>query len=172
MSETDLLVYLMDEAFEGPGIVASNESQALMTNLATITEAQWPSRPAGATRTIEAIARHVAECKVMYAEHALGPGRLTWLDPEVRPWPADEGPMVDVLAWLRRTHADLMGHVRLQSDDDLDRPRRANWGRGEETRWLLSTLLQHDLYHAGEINHLRSLLDGDDRWRYQQLGFG
>ena len=30
----------------------------------------------------------------------------------------------------------------------------------------------HDAYHAGEINHLRSLLDGDDRWRFVQLGFG
>ena len=41
-----------------------------------------------------------------------------------------------------------------------------------ETRWLLSRLLQHDSYHAGEVNHLRSLIDGDDRWRWQQQGFG
>ena len=80
--------------------------------------------------------------------------------------------MDEVLAWLRDSHAALMGHVRALSDDDLGQPRRANWGRDEETRWLLSMLLQHDLYHAGEINHLRSLLAGDDRWRFQQLGFG
>jgi hypothetical protein len=24
----------------------------------------------------------------------------------------------------------------------------------------------HDLYHAGEINHLRALLRGTDRWPY------
>ena len=33
-------------------------------------------------------------------------------------------------------------------------------------------MITHDAYHAGEINHLRSLLSGDDRWRYVQLGFG
>jgi uncharacterized damage-inducible protein DinB len=172
VSEIDLLCYLMDEAFSGRGIVESNESQALMTNLATVEPEMWRARPAGATRTIEAVARHVAECKVMYAEYAFGPGRLNWGDLELRRWPEDEGPMDEVLAWLAESHATLMQHVRALSDEDLARPRRANWGRDEETRWLLSMLLQHDLYHAGEINHLRSLLEGDDRWRYQQLGFG
>jgi uncharacterized damage-inducible protein DinB len=172
VSEIDLLCYLMDEAFLGRGIVQSNESQALMTNLATVEPGMWHARPAGAARSIEAIARHVAECKVMYAEYAFGDGQLTWVDPEVRRWPDDEGPMDEVLAWLGDSHAALMRHVRALSDEDLGRPRRANWGRDEETRWLLSMLLQHDVYHAGEINHLRSLLAGDDRWRYQQLGFG
>jgi uncharacterized damage-inducible protein DinB len=172
MSEIDLLGYLMDEAFRGPGIVQSNESQALMPNLATVDPGMWRARPAGVTRSIEDIARHVAACKVMYAEHAFGEGRLTWVDPEVVRWPADEGPMDAVLAWLEESHAALMRHVRGLSDAELGRPRRANWGRDEETRWLLSTLLQHDLYHAGEINHLRSQLAGDDRWRFQQLGLG
>jgi hypothetical protein len=30
-------------------------------------------------------------------------------------------------------------------------------------------IIGHDFYHAGEINHLRSLLGPDDRWRWQQL---
>ena len=95
----------------------------------------WHARPAGAARSTEAIARHVAECKVMYVEYAFGEGRLTWVDPEVRRWPADEGPMDEVLAWLGDSHATLMRHVRALSDEDLGRPRRANWGRDEETRW-------------------------------------
>ena len=31
-------------------------------------------------------------------------------------------------------------------------------------------MVTHDAYHAGEINHLRSLLDGDDRWRLRPGG--
>jgi len=31
----------------------------------------------------------------------------------------------------------------------------------------LSMLLQHDTYHAGEINRIRSLLAGEDRWAWQ-----
>ena len=47
-----------------------------------------------------------------------------------------------------------------------------NWGELRPTRWIIAAMITHDAYHAGEINHLRSLLDGDDRWRYIQLGFG
>jgi hypothetical protein len=28
------------------------------------------------------------------------------------------------------------------------------------------TMVEHDLYHAGEINHLRALFTRDDRWAY------
>jgi uncharacterized damage-inducible protein DinB len=172
MSEVALLTYLMHEAFEGTGIEESNESQSLMANLATVDNAMWRARPAAATRTIESIALHVGSCKVMYAEYAFGAGRLTFDSPEVQPWPDGEAPMPETLAWLRETHARLMVHVAPLSDQDLHVSRLANWGEQRETQWLLSTLLQHDSYHAGEINHLRSLLDGDDRWRWQQMGFG
>jgi hypothetical protein len=37
-----------------------------------------------------------------------------------------------------------------------------------ETRWIISVMIQHDLYHAGEINHVRSLLSGDDRWLFER----
>jgi hypothetical protein len=52
------------------------------------------------------------------------------------------------------------------TDDDLSRPRLANWGEERPTRWLLSTLLQHDTYHAGEVNHIRALLAADDVWKW------
>src|SRR5206468_3415357 len=41
-------LYLLDEAFNGRGIEESNESQALMTNLATVGEREWRALPAGA----------------------------------------------------------------------------------------------------------------------------
>jgi hypothetical protein len=28
-------------------------------------------------------------------------------------------------------------------------------------------MIEHDLYHAGEINHLRSLRQGTDRWAHE-----
>jgi hypothetical protein len=39
-----------------------------------------------------------------------------------------------------------------------------NWGEQKETRWIITAMIQHDLYHAGEINHLRALIQGTDRW--------
>ncbi len=168
------LIGLMDEAFDGGGIEASNESQALLTNLATVSDEQWCARPEGATRTIEAIAIHVGACKVMYDDYAFGPGQRQFGTPEVEPWGADgPAPMNEVRAWLRSAQATLRGHVAaLGDDDELDRPRLTNWGEERPTRWIVASMITHDAYHAGEINHLRSLLSGDDRWRYVQLGFG
>src|ERR1700687_795697 len=36
--------------------------------------------------------------------------------------------------------------------------------------WIVAAMITHDAYHAGEINHLRSILGNDDRWRFIQLG--
>ena len=32
----------------------------------------------------------------------------------------------------------------------------------KETRWIISVMITHDLYHAGEINHIRCLSQRDD----------
>ena len=76
-SGIETLLALMEEAFDGAGIEASDESQALMTNLATVADDQWRARPEGVTRTIESIALHVGACKVMYDDYAFGRARCS-----------------------------------------------------------------------------------------------
>jgi hypothetical protein len=165
----DTVLYLMDEAFRGPGLEESNEAQALLPNLATVTDAIWRMRPLGVERSIEAITMHVGACKVMYDDYAFGGGTLRFGQPPAEPWPDGRAPKDEVIAWLQETHQVLVDHATaLKDDDELRKPRKTNWGEDRETRWILSTMLQHDLYHAGEINHLRSQLLGDDRWRWQQ----
>jgi uncharacterized damage-inducible protein DinB len=172
-SGIDALLYLMDEAFRGAGIEESDESQALLPNLATVGEATWRALPPGGARSIEAIALHIGACKVMYDDYAFGSGSLDWDMPEVQPWPEGAAPMDETVAWLEAVHARLAEHVAaLADDDELERPRRANWGEDRPTRWLVAAMITHDAYHAGEINHLRSILGPDDRWRHVQLGFG
>ncbi|HYU48584.1 MAG TPA: DinB family protein [Candidatus Limnocylindria bacterium] len=164
----ELVLYLVDEAFRGKGLEASNESQALLTNLATVREADWRAVLPGADRTIEKIVLHVGACKVMYDDYAFGPGTLFWTDSKVEPWPAGKAPMVETIEWLEEVHERLVEHVAALSDADLTVPRLTNWGEQRETRWIVSVMLQHDLYHAGEINHIRSLLSGDDRWLFER----
>jgi uncharacterized damage-inducible protein DinB len=160
------LLYLMREAFEGAGIEETGESQALLTNLATVPEARWRATPPGSDRSIESIVLHLGSCKVMYDDYAFGGGTLFWDQPAVQPWQEGEAPMDEAIAWLRDAHARLVEHVTALADDDLDRPRRANWGEERPTRWLIAAMITHDAYHAGEINHLRSLMSGDDRWMF------
>jgi hypothetical protein len=169
----EALLYLLDEAFRGPGIEETDESQALLSNLATVREEWWRARPAGAERTIESIALHIGSCKIMYDDYAFGAGTLDWGTTEVEPWAEGEAPPDALRSWLETTHARLVEHVvALEDDSELDRPRMTNWGELQPTRWIIAAMVTHDAYHAGEINHIRSLLHGDDRWRYIQQGFG
>lgn len=169
----DALLDLMDEAFRGRGIEASNESQALLTNLATVPAAAWNALPTGAARSIAAIATHVGACKIMYDDYAFGAGTLRFATPEVEPFAEDAVVPDTVIAWLDGAHRRLVDHVTALTDDsELDRLRPTNWGEGRPTRWIVAAMITHDAYHAGEINHLRSLLGTDDRWRFQQMGFG
>jgi len=171
-SGIDTFLYLLDDAFRGAGIADSNESQALLTNIATVPPDRWEALPAGATRSIRDIASHVAACKVMYDDYAFGSGTLQFGTPEVEPF-AGGGSPADVIVWLEAAHTRLVDHVAaLEDDAELDRARATNWGEQRPTRWIIAAMITHDAYHAGEINHIRSLLDGDDRWRFQQLGFG
>jgi hypothetical protein len=153
--------------------VESNESQALLPNLATVTPEAWRALPPGAARSIESIALHVGACKIMYDDYAFGSGTLRFATPEVEPWSAGSAPKDDVVAWLEAAHTRLAGHLAaLASDAELEVPRMTNWGELRPTRWIVAAMITHDAYHAGEINHLRSILGTDDRWRFIQLGFG
>jgi uncharacterized damage-inducible protein DinB len=161
----ETIAYLLDQAFEG------SEFHSLIGNLSAVDTEMWHARLPESVRTIGEIALHVGSCKVMYRDHAFGTAALTWESPEVEPWPPREARMADVIPWLRATHAAVMADVRGLADDDLLTPRRANWGDMRETRWLLATLAEHDTYHAGEINRMRTILSGEDRWQWQiELG--
>jgi uncharacterized damage-inducible protein DinB len=169
----DAYLYLLDEAFRGGGIEETDESQALLTNLASVPDDAWAAVPTGAARSIASIALHVGACKVMYVDYAFGAGTLEWGTWAVEPWPDDAAPREALMPWLEAAHGRLVDAVAcLADDDELDRLRMTNWGEERPTRWIVSAMVTHDAYHAGEINHVRSLLDGDDRWRHVQQGFG
>jgi hypothetical protein len=52
----------------------------------------------------------------------------------------------------------------LEDDSELDRPRYTHWGQLIPTRRIVSIMIEHDVYHGGEINHIRAVLTGKDKW--------
>jgi uncharacterized damage-inducible protein DinB len=156
----DQLMYLMDEAFDAPG-----HEHSLLANLASLHDDDWDWQPPGGKRTISAIVGHVAACKHMYDHYAFGEAQWTWADPR---WSKPRSPS-ELVDWLKEGHHILRGHVAGLSDDDLVTLRRANWGEMKETRWLVSAMIEHDLYHAGEINHIRALKQGNDAWPWEPV---
>ena len=157
------LAYLMDEAFDG------NDEHSLLWNLRSVGEDGWLWLPPGGGRSVYDIVQHVGECKYVYESHAFGDGAMRWDRPGTIPSPPPVQHPAGVIDWLRDGHRRVRESLlALRDDAELRGLRRANWGQEYETRWLLNVLLQHDLYHSGEINHLRSLQQGTDRWAWQE----
>lgn len=67
---------------------------------------------------------------------------------------------------LREAHRRFVEAAAALSDDDLPAMRRVHWGAQYPTSFVINSIMQHDLFHAGEINHLRALMQGNDRWGY------
>jgi DinB superfamily len=165
----ETLLYLLDEAYDsGP--------ESLLANVRSLTADDWSYAPEGASRTPYEILWHVAACKWMYDHHAFGEAVWTWPGIEAHP-PAGGPPLsaessnanvASLLSWTHRGQQQLRAHVASLDDAELLAPRRANWGRKYETRWLIKVMIEHDAYHSGEINHLRSLHHGDDRWAHDK----
>jgi hypothetical protein len=74
--------------------------------------------------------------------------------------------MSAAIAWMSSSHGAFMDHVCALDDPQLAEPRLTNWGEMVPTRWLISTVATHSSYHAGEINHIRSLLQRSDGWMW------
>lgn len=159
----DLLCWQIETAFDSP------DSQSLLANLKNISLEDWKTPPSGGHRTIADILEHVGWCEWMYEDYAFGDANLQGDQPPlVPPEGAKSRPGDELLDWLKQGHAKWLASVRnLPDDSELDCMRLTNWGDYLPTRQIIQIMIAHDYYHAGEINHLRTLLQGNDRWEYE-----
>ena len=158
----DTLCWLIEQAFSGdPG-------QSLMSNLENLREQDWSALPPGAGRSISDILEHVGWCKWMYEDYAFGRAKLRGDQPPLIPTGGVKArPRKELVGWLQEGHHKWLASVRALPDDgELERERLTNWGEMLKTRHIIRIMIGHDYYHAGEINHLRAWLQGNDRWPY------
>jgi DinB superfamily len=94
---------------------------------------------------------HLADCKVIYHEWAFGEGRLTF--PDLAAPATAAAALARLEEGQRRLRAALAG----LDDEQLDAPRRTNWGERWPTWKLLWTMVDHDAHHGGELGCLRDL---------------
>ena len=159
----ETLAWLTEGAFEG------DPDQSLLANLRGLREEDWTALPLGGSRSIAAVLEHVGWAKWMYEDYAFGSGSLRGDQPPLIPADgARSRPYKELLEWLIQGHQRWLASIRaLDDDSELERERPTNWGDRLPTRVLIRILIGHDFYHAGEINHIRALLHGTDRWPYE-----
>lgn len=159
----DTLCWLIEDAFVG------DLSDSFMNNLANVREQNWTALLPGGGRSIADILEHVGWCKWMYEDYAFGSASMRGDQPPLIPaGGARSRPHDELLVWLKEGHYKWLASVRALPDDtELERDRLTNWGEWMKTRTIIRIMIGHDYYHAGEINHLRSLLQGNDRWEYE-----
>jgi hypothetical protein len=108
-------------------------------------------------RSMGGLMRHVAGCKVMYANHAFGGASFDWGDCERATggelW-EETGPR-RLLAALDRAQDFLMEHVASATDEDLDRVNPMHHGVPLTGWQVVACMAQHDAWHGGQISILR-----------------
>ena len=140
----------------------ADPEHSMLANLDTVRAEDWDALPEGAERSIADITEHVAWCKFMYADYGFGSASL---DGRTLAPPARD--MDSMRRWLDEGQETWLAAVRsLRDDSDLADLRLSSWGERLPAERLISIMLAHDTYHAGEINRQRSLLQGGDRWAF------
>jgi hypothetical protein len=147
----------------------SDPFHAFRRNVESVRADEWDVRPASWSAdefgadpelSICELTLHVAGAKHMYADRAFGEASLDWSD--IRP-PSLEMPAV--LAWLDEGHRKLAGGLAALTDDaQLAEERPAPWRLPLRREQLLMIVINHDLYHSGEINRQRALIRGAEGW--------
>jgi hypothetical protein len=142
---------------------------AFRKNVGSVRPEEWDVRPAGWSveefgtqpeLSICDLVLHVAGAKFMYADRAFGDASLEWTDIKL---PALD--MESVLGWLDEGHRKLVdGLAALQDDAELIAERPAPWRLEMRREQLVAIIINHDLYHSGEINRQRALIRGSDGW--------
>jgi uncharacterized damage-inducible protein DinB len=129
---------------------------AVLELLEGVTAAQAARRPIPGAHTIGELVRHMTTWKTVVSRRLEGESFLD-VRPEVD-WPpiptGDEGDggWKAALAGLRQAHDDLVKRVAELRDEALDQPPAP----GTSSRYvLLHGVIQHDLYHGGQIALLR-----------------
>lgn len=162
------LVGLLDHALEeSPDHFGTQHWHSLLWNLHNVRGEDWDTEPAPGCRTIREIVRHIGIVFLAYENHVFGDGTQGWDDPAIDGVSPGTDP-AEMIAWLRRAHARFRSSVAGLKDSQLAEP--CPWGEPWTYQRIVEVVIQHPIYHVGEINYARAILQGNNDWSHMDLG--
>lgn len=169
-AQVDALLVLLDHTLEETASEFGwDHWHSLTWNLANVRDGDWNRYPPDGGRSIRELVEHLGKTYLRHEDRAFGDGTRSRDDATVDGMGPGETP-AETIAWLRACHARFRNRVAELTDADLPVKRTVAWGDQLETRRLIELMIQHPLYHIGEVNHIRALLQGNDNWDHQDLG--
>jgi hypothetical protein len=106
---------------------------------------------------------HLASVNFMYWEYAFGAAKAKFPKLEL------PGNAREAVQWLDQTQQKLLEVLGTLDDEELDVPRRTNWGQKWPTRQLFKTLLDEQIHHGAEIALLRDLYRNRSTLRREEV---
>ena len=147
------LIWSLEQSFR------NKKEHSLIANLSSVTTDDLDTIVRGGGRTMRDLIIHCGAVKLMHANHAFEDATHTFWTTWDRQEPVSEASFEELLEWLEETHDTVIDSVQhLNDDHELVVLRPTYWGASWETRRILDAIAVHDVYHAGEINHLRALI--------------
>ena len=102
---------------------------------------------------------HLGGDKLFHVNHWFGDGSVTWEGLRER-FQADEGNLQAALKLLEEGYAAVTGALNGLTDADLLAKRKRGKSHHERHLDFFAEMLEHDLYHAGQIVYIRCLYEG------------
>lgn len=162
------LLGLLDHTLEeSPDQFGTQHWHSLLWNLHNVRQEDWDTQPAPGSRTIREIVTHIGIVYLAYESHIFGDGTRSWDDPTIDGVTPGSDPE-EMMTWLRRTHAQFRNSVASLTDSRLSEP--TSWGEPWTYQRVIEILIQHPIYHIGEINYARAILQGNNDWAHMDLG--
>jgi hypothetical protein len=160
----DSLLSMLEQSFmPAPDAGPTDGWHSLLANLENVRDEDWEWLPADGRRSIAHLALHCGFAMRMYADYGFGPGTLQTGNAVLRS-PNGMPSKADVIEWLKESYSLLRDGVDSVTDADLSDVVKTHWGEPKMRRWFAVTIIEHNIYHAGEINHIRALAQGNDAW--------
>lgn len=154
MSEIDRILDQLKRAYEGPGWHGPSVKELLNG----VTAAQAHARPLANGHTIYELVRHIAVWEDVGRRRLEGdPANVEISSPEDWPPPEDtsEAAWEQAKVALDRSHQALVDAIKSVPESRLDEPILPGKSNVYVT---LHGVIQHDLYHAGQIAMLKKAL--------------
>ena len=154
-SRTDACLGLLAAAYQESPI---HSLRLVLKNLSH-SELHW--RPFPVVRMprcpgLHTLIAHLADCKIMYANHGFGDRTFTSSEAVFgRGWWGESSPP-RLLAALGKAHDYLVEHVASATDGDLDQRRTMHSGVPHTGWQVAACMAKHDAWHAGQAYILRA----------------